>query len=320
MVQLESGKLKIVDQPLYGTAGTVVVETPARSAGGMALSLNYRYEQKKFAVSVMIGMTPSVSNGISAAPLWDVAVEGNFDVLKTYGRYVQRAVEDSLLSAVGNSDLYTQQVWGRVVKQGVEAGVRLGDEYKFAWDLGYYPVIKGENTLENSEITTTVSVVKPVGIPSIDRFDAGLLLAYDDYEFDSEHYTYGHGGYFSPQSYMGGGVLFDMTQQFSDSILFDARASVGYTSYKNDAVEKYPFEAGAEMYAADSSKFISAETAVFLGLALGDSAQVITGAGYSNHTNTNEYFFSVGIHIYLQKHQMSRKDFVSIDRFSNTLR
>ncbi|MEN8146734.1 MAG: cellulose synthase subunit BcsC-related outer membrane protein, partial [Campylobacterota bacterium] len=320
MVQLESGKLKITDQPLYGTDGTVAVETPAKSASGLALSLDYRYEQKNFAVSGMIGMTPSAGNDISPVPLWDVAVEGNFDILKTYGRFVQRAVVDSLLSSVGNSDLYTQQVWGRVVKQGVEAGVRLGEEYKFAWNLGYYPVIKGKNTLENSEITTTVSAVKSVAIASIDRFDAGLLLAYDDYEFDSEHYTYGHGGYFSPQSYMRGELLFDMTQQFSDSILFDARASVGYTSYKNEAVEKYPFEAGIETYAADSSKFISAETAVFLGLALGDSAQMMTGAGYSNSTGTNEYFLSFAFHIYLQEHQMSRKDFMSIDRFANTSR
>ncbi len=317
MVQLRSGRLKTENYTLYGSDGAVAVNTPSDSEGGEALNLGYRYEHENFAVSGLLGMTPNVGNGIAVAPLFAIMVESYYDLWKTYGRIIQSAVTDSLLSSVGNQDPYTEQVWGRVVKQGLEGGLSFGDRYKIAMDLGYYPVIKGENTLENSELTATLRVVKAMQIPHVDNLDVGLLFVYDDYTFNSDHFTFGHGGYFSPQSYYNGGVMLDMTERFSGNLLFDARGSVGYTTYQTDAVLKYPLENGVQTYAAGTEKFIGADATAFLGMQLSDTAQVIAAAGYQNHTGTDEYFIHIALQMYLQKHRMTRKDFVSVDLFSS---
>ncbi len=316
MVKLESGALAAAQYSIYGTDGAVAIAEASDSEGGMALNFGYRYMNDGFSVSTNIGMTPNAGNDISAAPLWNLEVEKHFDGLSAYGRFVQRPVTDSMLSYVGNRDLYSEAVWGRVVRQGFEAGVGYEDAYGVAWDLAYYPTIDGENIQENSELRSAVTVSRPLAIEGLDGSRAGVSLLYDSYDFNSEHYTYGHGGYFSPQSYLHGAVTFDMSKRFGGGWLVDARGSVGYASYDNDPVEKYPLEGSVEQYASKSETLLALESAAFIGIDLGEHAQFLAGAGYRNRSDTDEYFIRFSIGFYSQKRRTSSADFNSIDAFA----
>ena len=67
----------------------------------------------------------------------------------------------------------------------------------------------------------------------------GLSLSYDNYSHNENHFTLGHGGYFSPQNYYIASIPFTYMKR-TDDLKFTANIALGYQSYKENEEDYFP--------------------------------------------------------------------------------
>lgn len=291
MARLETGYVSSASSALYGSgSGSVLYESIA-SSSGLILGSAYRYDGEHVGVGVELGTTPYVHNGIAAAPVGALELAYREDTYRIYGRLVQHSVEDSMLSYVGNRDIYSGSVWGRVLKRGAEAGLVLEGTYETAWQVGYYPSIEGVRTAENDALSSVLSVSRALNMEGFERFRPGVAMAYEDYGFNSEHYTNGHGGYFSPQRYWQAEATLEAVARFGADILLQLRSAAGYTAYKRDSVAIFPLEnTSTGRYAATSEGLLHLKSSVSAGWQLSENAVLLAGGGYRNDRGRDEAY------------------------------
>ncbi|MGV8927799.1 MAG: cellulose synthase subunit BcsC-related outer membrane protein [Ewingella sp.] len=151
----------------------------------------------------------------------------------------RRAITDSILSYVGTKDTYSGNKWGQVTKNG--GGVNLsyddGDAGFYA-GAGYYSYL-GNNVASNKSVNANAGLyIRPY------RYDdrelkTGINIGYMDFDKNLSYYSYGQGGYFSPQNYVSVSFPVEYTQKYDDWDL-KLSGSVGYQSYSQDKSAYYP--------------------------------------------------------------------------------
>lgn len=116
----------------------------------------------------------------------------------------KRAITNTTLSYAGLVDPNTKQTWGGARQTGI--GVNLGFDNGGpvgVWSNWQFHKITGENIKDNTksmgQIGTYWNAWKSTS--SIFNVDLGLNLLYMSYNNNQNEFTFGHGGYFSPQSY-----------------------------------------------------------------------------------------------------------------------
>jgi hypothetical protein len=174
-----------------------------------------------------------------------------------YLTFYRLPVEDSLLSYVGNQ--VRDLKWGRVVENGLGLGIKLkagrfGIEDKFAYAFD----ISGKNTIKNSAIKNTLLIYTDIR----DQFDffanfehalVGPIFIYQSYRENTNFYTFGHGGYFSPQNFALMGIFWDLKRVFSPESILKFTGNIGYLTFTEESAPKYPFGNSDERYEANSS-------------------------------------------------------------------
>ncbi|WP_413736273.1 cellulose synthase subunit BcsC-related outer membrane protein [Sodalis sp. RH21] len=151
----------------------------------------------------------------------------------------RRAVTDSLLAYVGTEDKYTGKRWGQVTKNGGSAQYSYdnGDAGLYA-GIGAYNYL-GENVPSNTGITSSVGFyVRPYRVNG-DEVKTGVNITYMNYDKNLSYFSYGQGGYFSPQNYVSFSLPLEYTQKYADWDL-TLGGSVGYQSYSQDKSAYYP--------------------------------------------------------------------------------
>ncbi|MCR5085232.1 MAG: BCSC C-terminal domain-containing protein, partial [Succinivibrionaceae bacterium] len=170
----------------------------------------------------------------------------------------RRALHDSLLSYYGLKDSWTGLEWGSVTKNGV--GLRLNYDNGFLGVYGsaaYYRY-RGEHTKKNDSVHLGLGTyVRPISTRE-HELTAGIDIQYMNYDNNQNHFSYGHGGYFSPKDYFAIALPVNYTRHY-DSFHYHVGASIGYQSFVNDSASFFPTEAGwqAGMDALARAGFIS---------------------------------------------------------------
>jgi predicted Zn-dependent protease len=186
--------------PLLGTVqaagpGAVLRDTSVRQAG---LSPAIGYENRTLAAD--IGATPlgflvtNIVGGVEWTPAWR-----SLDLTLGVAR---RAVTSSELSYAGLRDPVTGTIWGGVVQSGPYAGFGI---YRENYDIsGSVRLQELSGThVPNNQLAAArwSSSWKFYSAPDL-RADAGVTVNYWDYQHNLQNYTFGSGGYYSPQSYL----------------------------------------------------------------------------------------------------------------------
>ncbi len=158
---------------------------------------------------------------------------------------VRQPVTDSLLSYAGTKDPVSGLVWGGVIKTGGNALVSYDDG-----DFGIYggagaSFIDGKSVASNSELEGTVGAyVRPYRTETT-AFKVGLNLNFMGYDKDLRYFTFGQGGYFSPQSYFNISVPLEYTGRY-DRLSWLAGAAIGLQTFHEDKSAYYPYNAGLQ--------------------------------------------------------------------------
>src|SRR4051794_37608923 len=254
-----TGRLAVEAQPVFLTAGSLSSSTQMQrqfgsiavngnaaggsslqSATGVAGSIAYFLDSIRIDAGVTGAGFPvnTLIGGVSWSPKLSDTV-----FLKT--EIARRPVKDSLLSYAGTRDPGTGQTFGGVARTG--GGLEVGyDEGGFgAYAKGGYNRFDGTKVAGNSAIEmTTGAFIRPIKTGN-NELKVGVALTYLNFEKNLSHFTIGHGGYFSPQNYVGLGIPIEYTVT-ADKLKYAIGATIGVRSFKEKAADYYPNDASLQ--------------------------------------------------------------------------
>lgn len=208
--------------------------TESKNANGVELSLalsgeNYRAD---------IGTTPlgqDLSTLVGGVK-WSPKLTNYLSLILTAER---RAVKDSLLSYIGLEDKYSGQTWGRVTKNGgsLQLSYDDGDAGFYAGGGGYSYI--GENVASNTSTHAGAGVYLRPYHDNYRQLQTGLSLSWMNYAKDLSYFTFGQGGYFSPQNYISIAFPVEYSQSINN---WKAKlgGSLGYQSYTQNGSDYFP--------------------------------------------------------------------------------
>lgn len=234
-----------VGEEMYNASTTTPPELPnidkikvpsqgSQSASGVEVAMALTGEQYKLDV----GSTPLGQdlNTVVGGVQWSPQLT---DYLKLVLTGERRAVVDSLLSYVGVEDKYSGKKWGQVTKNGGSAQLSYdnGDAGFYA-GFGLYNYL-GENVPSNNNVNGSAGVYLRPYRADDRELKTGISMSYMNFSKNLSYFSYGQGGYFSPQDYVSVSFPVDYTQQF-DNWKMSVGASLGYQSYTQDESPYFP--------------------------------------------------------------------------------
>lgn len=188
---------------------------------------------------------PTGSVEVAAAPEWGQA----------QARAYAEPVRESVLAWAGMADPHGGAAWGGVRRIGVEArALYLGAAPFSAGFSARAERLVGTGVAANERRALDAGFRRDLGLPGFAYSSLGLAAGYDAYERNLSHYTAGHGGYFSPQSYRKAGVAFDFMTEEGGSWLVRGRASAARTWKREEASPYFPLEPDGRDYAGSSAR------------------------------------------------------------------
>ena len=246
VVQAGAGSLNLLDtpansfaslalcQPLCGTANI------RQNASGVSLNAGVVSDDLR----VDIGTTPlgfpvqSLNGG--------VLFKGDWRAFSYSVDASRRPLTSSLLSYAGTQDPRTGQTWGGVQATGVRLGLSRDDGGTFgAWSsLGMHN-LAGKNVQSNNRMQLMAGGYWRV-INEEDRLlSLGITGMHWRFSQNAGEYTFGHGGYYSPQTYNS--LSFPVTYgERHERLSYRVRASISTSHSTFSAAPYFPTNAGMQ--------------------------------------------------------------------------
>ncbi|MBK5003042.1 cellulose biosynthesis protein BcsC [Pseudomonas sp. S31] len=229
--------------------GTTKVGSQKASGVGVAVA----FENQPSGVKADIGTTPqgflysTLVGGVSV----ERPVAGNPD-LHWKVSASRRAVTDSVTSFAGSKDKRSDLKWGGVTANGGRLELGYDDRQFGAYVYGSMHNLKGHHVEDNTRAELGSGMYWYLQNSEDTQLTAGVSLMVMGYEDNQGYYTYGHGGYFSPQSFFALGVPVSWSRRF-ERLSVSVKGSVGVQSFHQDAVDYYPTIKGTQPeYSSDS--------------------------------------------------------------------
>ena len=188
---------------------------------------------------------------------------GQADDVSLTAELSRRSVTDSYLSYAGARDTLYGLSWGGVTKNGLhlDAGYN-GDDGGVYGGLGYAE-LRGTNVEDNSMLDLGVGGYWRAYKTKNSQLTIGVNLTTMFYKKNLQNFTYGNGGYFSPQSYYAINLPVELTGR-SGRLSYQLDAAVGVQSFRTDAAPYYPLvsadQTALELFAAANPKVNIATT------------------------------------------------------------
>ncbi|WP_312043953.1 cellulose synthase subunit BcsC-related outer membrane protein [Erwinia sp.] len=235
---LEQGRIAQANKSL---PSDVLLNSPgSQAAAGVEVNLGLTNDNFK----IDLGSTPlgqdlsTLVGGIQ----WSPKLSDYLTLILTGER---RAVTDSLLSYVGTEDKLSGKKWGAVTKNGGNALLSYDNgDAGFYIGAGGYSYI-GENVASNQSLNGTAGAyVRPYHDDN-SELKTGVSMSWMDFSKNLSYYSYGQGGYFSPQDFVAVSLPVDWSKNYDD-LKVKVGGSVGYQSYSQDRSAYFPTDPGKQ--------------------------------------------------------------------------
>ncbi|WP_126173406.1 cellulose synthase subunit BcsC-related outer membrane protein [Altericroceibacterium xinjiangense] len=228
-------------------AQAIVDEAPAelapagiQHASGVAPSITYRSDL----VDAEIGSTPlgfdkkDVTFRVEAHPSSPVG-------LNSRAWFERKPVTDSVLSYAGMRDPESGAYWGQVMKVGGGVAVSYDEGGTGIYGDASFHRYSGENVNRNSGFALNAGAYFLLHEQGRSRLTAGANINYQDFANNQNFFTFGHGGYFSPQMFLA--AAFPIRYAFmGDKLELEIEGTPGFQSFEQDAAALYPTDAAAQ--------------------------------------------------------------------------
>ncbi|MEM0895842.1 MAG: cellulose synthase subunit BcsC-related outer membrane protein [Verrucomicrobiota bacterium] len=225
---------------------------PLTSFRGAAANIRYEREGE-YAPSVEFGAREAVGD-IGAVYTGGVTVSNQRPNGKWEVSAYRENVDESMISAVGQVDPYTGKSWGGVTETGVRGDLMLTlDEnllFQGGLSIGH---LNGTNVRGNDHVGLSTSLKKEFQPGGFEYLTIGPTISYDSYSRNLSHFTFGHGGYFSPQSLVQGTLGLDFMSEEGKSFLLAGNLGAGLQWNSQDAAPLFPLGSSENFF--DSEEF-----------------------------------------------------------------
>jgi thioredoxin-like negative regulator of GroEL len=180
--------------------------------------------------------TSFIGGPVSALPTFTAGASGQNWLVNVH----QLQVDESLLSYAGQKDPYTHKEWGRVLRTGIDGNLSF-EPWPYYWLLfsAGYDYLWGENVWSNQSVFGNASFGKILRWGPGD-LSAGWFATVKHYQRNTNFFTFGHGGYFSPEFFFITGPTLRYKTTPCATYSIDASASVGYMYYRTKDSPHYP--------------------------------------------------------------------------------
>lgn len=194
-------------------AGGPPVQIDERYSNDPTVNLNNLYEgkirleyQDWFAPYVELGTTP-INGPISSNIVGKAGLTYRHPSGYVNAEFYSNPIRETVLSYVGLQDPYSNRTWGRVQETGGSLSVFQGfmKDYTF-FAKASYGEITGVNTASNSHLSLFASVSRLFQAEGFEYITVGPSLSYEAFDNNQNFFTYGNGGYFSPE-YIVQGII-----------------------------------------------------------------------------------------------------------------
>lgn len=241
---LDAGRVDAGNRRYFGTlalplgpSGRSVAD---QHAEGLGLDLGYTLD----GLSGDIGSTPlgfRETNAVGGVE-WAPTIADRTRMRLTVER---RAVTDSLLSYAGTRDPGVGRDWGGVTRSrghvALETSVGVFDLYAG----GGYGTLDGHHVKSNAEGEASAGGSLPLFTTADGEVRLGLDLLYDGYDRNLRFFSYGQGGYFSPQRYVS--ALVPLTYKaHADDLDYELGVTAGVQSYHENQSAYFPLDPGLQ--------------------------------------------------------------------------
>lgn len=227
-------------QGIVAQEPSALTNADAQNASGLAVSAGYKGDlaaaevgttpigMGKTKVTFAAAVTPKLGNGVEAKAFVE-----------------RKPVTDSVLSYAGTRDPVSGERWGQVMKTGGGAGLSYDKDGSGVYGEGRYYKFKGTNTADNQGFEINVGGYMRAHKGPHSTLSVGLNVNYQSYDKSQNTFTFGNGGYFSPQSFISVGFPINYTYD-SDKLTVRGSFTPGFQSYSEDASSVYPTDAVAQ--------------------------------------------------------------------------
>lgn len=223
---------------LVGTNVGSTLPGPSGSAARQAVGVSGQLRWRSLGPTgwqASLGSTPS---GGAVASTWTGRIGwGSLAADHDWQIALRRApVDDSVLSLTGLRDPASGRAWGRVLREGLVAGgyQSLGG----GWNLGAQAVaerLRGQDVARNTHWSASLSLTRDLPIPGMRFFSLGPNVAYEHYARNLSGFTWGQGGYFSPQRFSSASLLAVFQTADARPWVLAGQVQLGWQSVQQDA-------------------------------------------------------------------------------------
>lgn len=302
IMHFNTGALKNEDQDIFGDGSVVSGTTHISSLSGIQPYVRYRYETQPCTYEASLSSTPLNSEISETTPNFYLSGECNANPWNYKLKVVQESINDTLLSSVGQKNVQNNQTWGQVFRQGFEGEVAYSSEFITSLTLGYYPTIQGIHTKSNSQVKGSLFTGKKVIENSTTDLLLGPLFVYDKYNFSTNHFTYGHGGYFSPTSFFLASVYGDFSHIWSQNAFMRLKGNIGYAIFEESSQPYFPLDSvSLNSYAGSKNENFSLDLKGYGGYRLNSNFDLLGTVGVSLTPQFNSIFGGISLIYYFDK-------------------
>jgi tetratricopeptide (TPR) repeat protein len=257
--------------PAAATGSTAI---NAQNAQGVGLSAGYETNHYRLDV----GTTPigfkeqNVVGGLN----YSGAISDKLTVTLEGSR---RAVTDSLLSYAGVSDnrpgqSHTGQSWGGVTADTGRVGLTYDDGTNGLYGYGSYGYLSGDHVASNTRGEGGGGIYTRLLKDPDRELMAGVNVDVFGYNKNLSYFTYGQGGYFSPQQYISLSVPVSWSAR-TGRFSYQVKGALGIQHFREDDSPYFPTDANMQAAAVTAAAGSTTQTnPVYAG-------QSKTGLGYN---------------------------------------
>jgi hypothetical protein len=245
--------------PILAATGQALVSPGQQSAGGVGILGGYSYGD----FSGQFGTSPlgfPVTNLVGMA-----AVSPKFfdNTLTVRFEAVRQPVTDSVLSYAGThaslaaanattgGAFSTNATWGGVVRTGGNVSAFYDDNTYGAYGSIGLATLTGENVVTNSQITGLAGIYFRPYKTDNDAIRIGISAYYTGFDKNLSGFTFGQGGYFSPQNLEALTFPVEYTGH-SGAWSYLASVAIGVQHFNQDGGAIFPYNLPAQVALANS--------------------------------------------------------------------
>lgn len=151
-------------------------------------------------------------------------------------------VRDSALSLLGQHDPASGRPWGRVMRDGL----RLNGHRRLGagpWSLAGQARLErltGHAVDDNRHLAARIELMRAFDADGFRYLQAGPTLGWEAHRRDLSAFTWGHGGYFSPRSFVDAGAALQFETAARPDWLLAGRLSVQWQSIERNGAPCHP--------------------------------------------------------------------------------